>query len=327
MNISEFLRANYVYIVIVVVLIIVTIIGFLADKKKNGSKKKADEEVNNQNVNNAMAQPQMNMQPNGMVNQMNNIPVNQGNYQVNGNIPNNNLDFSKMNTTVMPVNNQNLNNGINPINNVNEQNNMGNNLANGLAMSNQNVNIPNMQPTMDNSGVNNVNVIPVEPVNDNTNINAEPLYQPLSEQKPTFNSNHSVSVENLSVANMQPVNTMPTQMNVTPVNEPVNVMPTQNPVNVGVNIPMQTPPVAVNNTVPNNNIVEMPNVGVQNVGYVNQGNISQMNNSTTPTPMPNPIPNTTGNTMPEQINTPPQVNPSPINFVYGNIQGQNNQNM
>ena len=39
MNIVDFLKENYIYVIIVIVLTIITIIGFLADKKKGGNKK------------------------------------------------------------------------------------------------------------------------------------------------------------------------------------------------------------------------------------------------------------------------------------------------
>ena len=262
MNIKDFLLDNYIYIIVVIVLIIITIIGFLADKKKNETKK-------------AEGAPQ----PNPGVAPVNNTPItyNPGVTMM----PNS----GNMNTPVMPVNNQ-------MVNNMNQ--NVGS--VEPMPMPGPiNVN-PVPQPQMNNV----VSPQPVEPMNSGMAYPSEPMYQPLAEQQPHFE-------------NVAPVMPTPGPMNVNPqmVNNmaPMPTMEPMNNMNMAPNPVPEPQPVAMPNVVMPNNV----NMGVPNNG---------MGFNQNPMPIPNPV----ENTVPNPITPPQPVNPSPVGFVYGPGQN-NNQNM
>ena len=193
MNIKDFLMDNYIYIIIVIVLIIVTIVGFLADKKKNSEDvetkekrmKGKNKETNNnggeqavmtqpisyQPVNNQMQGSMLNTIPQNL-NQMPNLSV----------IPNNNSPLTNQpaqaptnSITASPLG---MNSQPSPVNNGMSINQMTTSFNN---------NSSNMESQPNNNQMNNMSIPePVEPINQNINVNPEPMYQPLSEQKPSL---------------------------------------------------------------------------------------------------------------------------------------------
>lgn len=268
MNIKDFLTENYIYIIIIIVLVIITIIGFLADKKKNSEKRPNTMGGNIQNPgmggNNMAYQPQQNingpinyMQPNSVMGSNNmqynqavnnppvtplpTVPMGQENSMVS---PTNNNMFSPMPTTMTPIQEPMTQPATNPINEMN-------------------YNAPG----------------PVEPMNAMTNNQPESLYQPLSEQKPSF-------------APVDPtINVMNNQMT-SGVSEPMNMQPTP--------VPEFNTPIGSN---------QMNNMNMAQATMPNQ----------MPTPIPaSPMPNQGGNTVPNPITPPQPVSPQPINFTYGN---------
>lgn len=206
MNIRDFLIDNYIWILVVILLTIITIIGFLADKKK-GSKELKNVNAGGNTTNNVPPinyqnipnQAPVNYQQNGMNNSMGqgfNIPtpVNAQpiNYQMNQPQPMEmnsyqNVEVGNVNNMagnmVGSVENANfegmLNQGMMPnvdMNNMNSMNNMGN-------MGNMNGASVNVIPGVEQG----INVVPQTLDNVNNNMpQAEPMYQPLSEQKPNI---------------------------------------------------------------------------------------------------------------------------------------------
>ena len=162
--------------------------------------------------------------------------------------------------------------------------------------------------------------MPVEPIN-NVPSNPEPMYQPLSEQKPTFASAevNNVSPMPVDLAMNQMANQTPSMGGVMPnvsAVEPMaqvnpQPMPSQapNPSNVVQNeIQPQGPvPVTTPQQMPNTN------VAVQNPGPI-------------PSPVPQPMPNQGGNVNPTPIPASTPTSPSAVSFVFG-PQQNNNQNM
>ena len=242
MNIKDFLVEHYIYIIIVIVLTIVTIIGFLADKKKNSDKrpKTMSGTINNtpnQNMPNMNYQQPINM----------NQPVN---YQPTTNsMPNNNMAYNQPQPAA-PVQQDNL------------QMNMSNSqMVNSIPQMNSPV--PNTIPSQVNEMNYNIPQ-PVEQMSPNVPTN-ENMYQPLSEQKPTF-----APVEPNIMNNMQGSSPMP-------MPEPVqNVMPSQA-------MPESVPYMAGAQPMMNNNQQPMP--------------MPNMNNNPVPTPIAPPQP-----VSPQQIN-------------------------
>lgn len=308
MNIKDFLIDNYIWIIVIILITIITIIGFLADKKK-GEKKKED--VPNSNPNNMAMNNQQTVQYQQ--------PMMQSNDGINNNMG------------------MNYNNPIPQVQNGFNQN----------VMMAQNVNPVVTEPTPVP-----VNIIPTNNINQMNNpmpvenvvprVEPEPMYQPLSEQKPIIAPqpipNFGDPVNNIQ----QPIIQNNTQnlQNVVPT--PVSTPSPQ----MNANQPMQfNNESMMNNYNIQNNIASTP-TGIDNsqmIPNMNQNvTIPQpINNTTIPTPqpvMPQPImTNTYNNTsmMGEQnYNQPmPQshiestVNQTsqPINFVYG--PQNNNQNM
>lgn len=309
MNIKDFLIDNYIWIIVIILITIITIIGFLADKKK-GEKKK--EGIQNPNSNNMAMNNQQQMQYQQ--------PMMGIQEQTNSNMG------------------MNYNNPIPQMQNGFNQN----------MMSSQNVSPVVTEPTpvainvMPTNNMNQMNnPMPVENVV--PRVEQEPMYQPLSEQKPIIAPQ---PIPNFS----EPANNIPqpvipnapqslSNMGQTPVETSLPQM--------NVNQPMQFNSEPLMNQVPNynisNNVSQMGMDNSQMLPNMNQNiTIPQpINNTTIPTPQPvmvQPIMNNINNNpqmMGEQsYNQPVQqshiestVNQSsqPISFVYG--PQNNNQNM
>lgn len=302
MNIKDFLMENYIYIIIVIILTIVTIIGFLADKKRNGDKKPKtmsgtisnnqnqnignmtyqqpvdlNQPINYQPMNNIQSnnQPNLSMMPNVGVTPNNTIssPLQMDNNMQQTNLSNvqpfNGVPFNNSpmdNQTVSPINNQPLDNQMaTPINNP---------LPSTPNVPNQmNYNMPQ----------------PVEPLNQNINNVIEPIYQPLSEQKPTF-APVEPNINNLSTQNVNNSNVMTPNYVEQPNSQMMTNMPSPMEVPIQPNLQPQPVPMTMNQQ-----------------------------------PAAQPMPNTTGNTVPNPITPPQPVSPQQISFVYGqNGQNQNN---
>lgn len=192
MNIRDFLIDNYIWILVVILLTIITIIGFLADKKK-GKKETTSTNaggnagmnvptVNYQNIPN---QAPVNYQQTGMNNQMGqgfNIPtpVNAQpiNYQMNQPQPVEMNNYQGNAGVGMPSDMMmgHVDNGVNP--GVLNQGMMPNVDMNNMNGAGLNV-IPGNEQGM------NVMPQPLDNVNSNM-VQAEPMYQPLSEQTPNI---------------------------------------------------------------------------------------------------------------------------------------------
>lgn len=266
MNIKDFLIDNYIWILVIILITIITIIGFLADKKSRGKKEKKDnsqlQNINNQQVNNQM-----------MNNQQQPIQYQQPE-QFQNNQPNNNIgfNFNNMNTTVKPLNQ--MNNAINSTTQPTVAEPMQLNSINNQVDLMNNINPIN-------------NVVP--------NNMAEPMYQPLSEQKPNIAPQPIPNIPNMQ----QPVNIEQNQ-----------ILPMAN--NLEGNNPQTF------NAIPsvNQNIqpqpVQMPQEQTLNPMYNVNSQVQQIENSET---VPNFIPNNT--TIPTPVNpqpipVPKQVIPQPI---------------
>ena len=99
---------------------------------------------------------------------------------------------------------------------------------------------------------------PVEPLNQNINVTPEPMYQPLSEQKPTFAPAPEPQIPNMPVNNMTPNQAPVPNMN---YNQGVSDMNNQDVIPSGVpNIPMNNPNQPVMpNPIPNPTESTVPN--------------------------------------------------------------------
>ena len=222
-------------------------------------------------------------------------------------LPNNNVNNEMVNQpiTYQPVNNQ-MGNNMNPI-------------PNTTVIPNNNQFISNMnnnQNTLNQMNNNNLNTPqPVEPMNASVAAAPEPMYQPLSEQKPVIKptnpTNNINNFGNNTLNNQMPQNVEPLSQSTT--NQiPNNIMPVsnmfnqqtsgqtqaQNPIPTPINMPTQ-PKV---NEMPYNNTVPVNPLPSQ----------------------PEPIPNPSGNTIPSPIPAPQPTTPQPVGFVFGPQQGQNN---
>ena len=302
MNIKEFLLDNYIWIIVVILLLIITVIGFLADKKKGPKKEK---------------QPP---QPTGYTPQANQMPINYQNIQPTSQPQPINYQFQEP-VNNNQLNNQNFNNPANfgtipnnvvtPNNNINmfESPNYNQGQINNEINSNQNFNEPLNQNVTPYSNYN--NPVPVEQINQNTTPQAtEPMYQPLSEQVPSFAPREVTipsEVSNNQVQNNQGSEIYTNQVNYTSngIGEAVN----NGQANVNYEQPQQ-----VNFTQPQSvNFVQPQPVQMANQDNFNiQGSSMQQTNNVIP-----------GNTMTNQT-----IPPQPINFIYGPQQpNNNNQNM
>lgn len=268
MNIKDFLIDNYIWILVIILITIITIIGFLADKKSRGKKEKKDnsqlQNINNQQVNNQM----MNYQQQPIQYQQ---PEQFQNSQPNNNIG---FNFNNMNTTVKPLNQ--MNNTLNPTAQPN--------LAEPMPLNSINNQVDLM---------NNIN-----PINNVTPNNmAEPMYQPLSEQKPNIAPQPIQNIPNMQ----QPVNIEQNQISTMPNNlegnntQTLNVIPSVNQ-NI-IPTPVQTSSDQTLNMMPMYNA----NQQVQQIENFDPTPNFIPNNTTIPTPVnPQPIP------------VPKQVIPQPI---------------
>ena len=323
MNIKDFLIENYIWILVIILITIVTIIGFLADKKKNGKK----------NEKQPVQTPNNNIQP------ANNVaPIQYNNQQLVPNPMNNNANLD------MTANN--FNNQMTQLNQVNNMQ----NLNNG---NNINTNMTPVEPISTTPVSINTNMInnpsPVE--NIVPNVNPEPMYQPLSEQKPIFSPRPIPNYDNTQNNNQEMINPIENslssnnlnvippmgqfnfnQTNQTP--EPTQPEPTVNPIPNFNNIQSSMP------TPTNNNSMNIPNYGQNNQTIPEPINVIPTPQPVTPQSIMSNVynngpviqPNNYNQQMPQQtINqqqAPAQPNIAanqPINFVYG--PQSNNQNM
>ena len=316
MNIKDFLLDNYIYIIIVIILIIITIIGFLADKKKNGAKKLEKAPIASNNAG---------YTPGGTA------PITYDPAAMNNTMVNNGLNVNQMNLPTTPTNNQVQNNmaqpmpapevlnqpqpvtavPVSPVNNVNMTQPgmvaepMPNVVMNQPGPVEPMANVNMTQPGMAAELMSNVNQPgPVEPMNNNMVFVPEPMYQPLSDQQPHFEG-------------VTPSEPAPVQQPM--MNQPGPVQPNgfeqMNNINPA---PMEAPVMA---PTPN----PIPNPMPENVNNVNMMNNGMMANQPV-MPNPMPIPNPVDNTVPNPITPPQPVNPTPVGFVFG-PQQNNNQNM
>ena len=243
MNIKDFLMENYIYIIIIIVLVIITIIGFLADKKKNGDKRPNTMGGNIQpgmGGNNMPYQPQ---QPNV------NMPINYG--QANG-VAGNNMQYNPVANTPpispLPITPVGPENGIapQPINNV-----VTPAPVTPIAPIGPVPEPMNMQPVPNQTDGMNYNAPgPVEPLNVAMNNPSEALYQPLSEQKPSFTPvEPNVNMMNNQMAPSAP-EPMINQVPIQPISpEPMNMQPAAAP--MPNPMPAQPMPNQGGNTIPN----------------------------------------------------------------------------
>lgn len=341
MNIKEFLIDNYIYIIVVILLIIITIIGFLADKSKNKGSKQKKVAEGQPMPNNIGMQPinfQATQQP--MPNPMNYQGMNQPmpNQQFNSINPMGGqaINFGQIpNTTVTPVNNQ-VNQNLTQ-SEIMQENVIPNAVPNQM-ISNMNTNLA--EPNIENNSFN-VPVTPVDNLNQIQVETPEPMYQPLSEQKPTFNKPEPMEEFNNQIPVAIPQNNMMNNPMSNYQSEPMtNSMPMNNIVaepiqnnmnNNGFNIPnmestinpsiMPMPQENINimpQPIPNNNM----NIPVQPMMNGMPANSNMMPGQPNVRPM-EPV-----NTIPNPVTTPSPVQqgPLPVNFVYG-PQQNNNQNM
>lgn len=285
-NIKEFLLDNYIWILVVILLLIITIIGFLADKNKDSKREKK---------------------------QKGNIPTNQAN-AFNGN--------------GSPITYQNNISGMNTMDYSNTVPNMVNNNQNIMPMFNNQMQVPsaeqaydlnnnklqndfsnmnnqpiNNNPTITSANMGNVsNPMPIDNINQSINPLPEPMYQPLSEQTPNFNSQ---------------VNLQQAQSSNNTIN---NVVPQFNNVNA-INSETITPQPIISQPVINAN---PENFNMNQVSQFN--NLNQVDSNSGFNQSPQQIPNNFDNTIPNTIPSPTTTtNPQPINFVYG--ANDNNQNI
>lgn len=302
MNIKEFLLANYIYILIVIALIIITIIGFLADKKKSKEKK------GNNDGTNGNGQSMSEANNSQVFYQLTKDNVTSGNQNMNSPQLNDVTNFGQFsNSNVMPVNNS-----INPNQNMSNRGSVVNNMPinNNVSLNNNNnnsldVNMPGMTNNISNM-MNQTTPQVVEPINNNMTINSEPMYQPLSEQKPiimpnnqtfnTFNGSNQLSAMNNQTLSNNLMN------NGGELNRPNRVLqPESNNQNLVNPMPIPSAPSVFNvNPTP---IPPFPPTSVMP--------------QQTPM-MPN---NGNNNIVPNQVNSAP---PQPVNFVYGSVSSQNN---
>lgn len=320
MNIKEFLLDNYIWILVVILLSIITVIGFLADKNRGGKTGKQKKQP-------AGNQPPQNVGPmNYQINQTQ-TPPQPVNYQNPPIMNNQNIMAQDMVPNQIPTNPINYGPISNqPITEL-QPTPLTLNSINTMPDNNQfNNNNPLNQNNLTNPNIN--NPMPVEPINQFSSVNSEPMYQPLSEQTPTF---HPLESQTMNSGNIngeinQPM-TNPTQINVIPnpnqaIPQPVNNV---NPV----------PPVAT--PIPNNNQLNQTLPVANQMNYGESFNQPSQNSFVEPNPYqmnnsinnnPTTIPSPEQNTIPNPITPPTPVNPQPINFVYGpQQQSNNNQNM
>ena len=306
MNIKDFLMDNYIYIIIVIVLIIITIIGFLADKKKSDGKKVTPAAGKNNPGYDPNAGGQITYQPNANTMGGDIYPIPNGpiNVQMNNMAPLNNQISPQPvqnNPQVVPSQpiNGNMSQPVEPMNNAG---------AIPQPMNGMNNNIGNInQPIMGNAPQ------PVEPIN-NLVSTPEPMYQPLAEQQPNL-LNNAVNQPVEQIGFQQPIintfDSVPNNIN-QPINnfgtvQPQQMVPPMAPGNVMQPMPNTVPiieqpqPMAMNNPIPGPEVNPLPPVN--------------------PVPMPGPV----ENTVPNPITPPQPVNPTPVGFVYG-AQQQNNNN-
>lgn len=309
MNIKDFLIDNYIWILVIILITIITIIGFLADKKKGNNKEKDISQVN-PNLNNQIAN--------------NGVPMQyQQTEQLQQNPLNNNMGMNYNNMNIQPQQPINQNMIMN-----NNSNMMNVNNVTPMVTEPQPVPMGPTSPTPINNPQPVENVIP--------NIEQEPIYQPLSEQKPVIPPQ---PVPNFN--NMQKTDTTPLVMdNVMNQNTPNVVLAPQ--VNQPLPQPNQFNQGTMMTQVPTYNVA--PVVPTENN---NQGMVSNANNTTVPQPIPVPQQVVPQPIMQQQYNgqqmmqpnyqqpmqgmtqnmqeQPSATSPLPINFVYG--PQNNNQNM
>ena len=276
---------------------------------------------------------------------------------VNNNFGDSSVNNNNLNTYVAPV--ENINqvsmvqpepmyqpigeqsqafNSIEPIQKVNNQVPIEVVQGNGVQsfstqmVSNVNGNVAN--PIMENNNFNSPTVLVDN--NHTSMINPEPIYQSLSEQKPTFNAVEPMrNINNQNPIELSQVNDLNNSM----LNSGQMGMPNSIQDNSAMNVVM---PVSVNQmgyNIPNMGMTPSPSVAMNQVSGVeiisnNGTNISGYSDAnnyamTQPMTMPNLVQSEQVMKPMESVGTipnPVMTGPAPINFVYG-PQQNNNQNM
>lgn len=271
MNIKDFLIDNYIWILVIILITIVTIIGFIADTKKNNKKNKNPEQP----------APNINNQP------INNVGVMQ--YQEPTQLQQNQMNNQMNNNLAMNTNNMNA-----PMENLNQ-------LNNTVSTPQQNVTMPQPQPV---EPVNNPQ--PVE--NIVVNPTTEPMYQPLSEQKPVISPQPVPNFNGAPLPNVtqpEPAPIQPMMNNQLPINNAPNIDLSQQQV-MTQQVGMEPQPIPNMTGIPATNITQPEPSPVQPM----MNGTQPMNNSIiTPSVMPNNA------TIPQPVNPvpiPQPVNPQPI---------------
>ena len=256
MNIKDFLIDNYIWIIVIILITIITIIGFLADRKKDNKEKVPQQPVPTPDLE-QYSSTQMQYQPQEPTDSM----QNQMNKEIQ--FPNQNMNIQ---------NNQEL--------------------ANKPAINEETESINTVPTPTDINTMNNPK--PIE--NIQPNFMQEPMYKPLSEQKPNIPPQPVPNYSN-NIQEMNKVGNEMNQNNPNRMNMENNFQNTEQPMmpNQNYNIP---------NTMTNNN---------------NNNFSSQMNN--------NNQPNTTIPTSVNQIRRPEPISPQPImQNTYNNMNQTPNQN-
>ena len=302
MNIKEFLIDNYIWILVIIVITIITIIGFLADKKKGdkkvGTNPQPTPNLPNQPTNNVM--PIQYQQQSQLVQQ----PMNNDNIAMN---------YNNVNLQPFPSTQQM---GIQPNSNTG-------NINNGPMMVTEPQPVQ-MAPTNP-VPINNPQPIePVAPV-----VEQEPMYQPLSEQRPIISPqpvpNFSNSYNQTNVDTVNPSSNMTQTINNNVVNniplESTNqqVVPMQQNT-MTIPQPVNPQPIPVPQPVVPEPIMAQPQYNSQPMPI--QPNVAMPQNYLQ-TPIQNTVPQPQ---VQQQMQEPPvNIPQQPINFVYG--PQNNNQNM
>lgn len=176
MNIVDFLIANYHWILAIILLTIITIIGFLADKKKNNKKKDNNKEKESQSNNKiTIKQQPMQYQPEikNQIDTQQNMMPNDVNGINNGTM-NQNPNINQIGLMEQINNNQGIGTIPQP-------------MTSNMVMPNNNNLINNLQPVE--------NIVPEEI--------QEPMYQSLEEQQPHFTAKPIPSFEAIKEAQNQ----------------------------------------------------------------------------------------------------------------------------
>ena len=174
------------------------------------------------------------------------------------------------------------------------------------------------------------NTAPTENTNPgyNPNVGGQINYQPGTMPSPGMNQMAPGNMQLNNVASMPaaPVEPMNNNMGVMP--QPVNNQPNM------VGMPQPVEPMAPVQTMPEQMVMQptavepqmMATPMVETNNYMNAQPVNMPINNAMPQPAPTPapIPNPSGTTVPNPITPPQPVNPTPVGFVFGPQQNNNN---